>query len=673
CVEGRLAFWVLGCEWGALGEKIGMASPSSRCALCGKQAGAAEKGSEFVTMRDVSGAHWARGVEWLCFPATLPFDSSGAFVLEERRPVCGALRVGEWEWEGGLFAVGDLLICCCVGAWKGVRRFGFQEEWGIGFGGEAAGLWCIVSVRIVSWIAVADVSSAHWARELEWRRFPDAFAEWGIGFGEEVAGLWCLAGVSVVRWIAVAVRVGAAASRAGLLRMVRGVVTSQLRSVVVLCFVGVRRGTFGCVQDVSGVHWSREVEWLRFEAALPLVGARQAFTAAQLGCVKVRGRVFHILDFSCRVAVFVCVGAAASRAGLLRKVRNLCQSGHVLELVLEWGIGFGGEAAGLWCLADQGGAVEKGSEFVTMRIRAAAGVARQPSQLRSVVVLWFAGVWGGAVGWSGAVEKGSEFVTMRIPAADGVAGASRALDERSGMVELLSRFAVLVASQAFAAAQYGCECAIGFGGEAAGLWCLAGGSAFSRIAVAVRGRVLSVLVFRIGTFGCVQEWGIGFGGEAAGLWCVAGVSVVSWIAFAVRAGVLGLVIFRMGPLGCVQMESCVCIAGVGHRFWRRGGRSVVPGGCERVGHRFWRRGGRSVVPCGLYVLQLLLVGSDLLVRLDGRAYAFMFSAEWEWEGCLFAVGELLICGYADKKLCLYCRSVAYFLVERRPVCGALRV
>ena len=30
---------------------------------------------------------------------------------------------GEWEWEGDLFAVGDLLICDCVDAWKGGKRF----------------------------------------------------------------------------------------------------------------------------------------------------------------------------------------------------------------------------------------------------------------------------------------------------------------------------------------------------------------------------------------------------------------------------------------------------------------------------------------------------------------------------------------------------------------------
>ena len=103
------------------------------------------------------------------------------------------------------------------------------------------------------------MSGAHWAREVEWLRFPATLAlgfrlrssqlrsvvvlwftgVWkellgcvemfscvcsageSIGLGEEAAGLRCLADVSVVSWIAVAVRVGAAASRAGLLRRVR--------------------------------------------------------------------------------------------------------------------------------------------------------------------------------------------------------------------------------------------------------------------------------------------------------------------------------------------------------------------------------------------------------------------------------------------------------------------
>ena len=52
---------------------------------------------------------------------------------------------GEWESDGGLFAVGDFLISDCVGAWKGVRRFGVQ-----------------------------DVSGAHWAGEVERLRSPAA-------------------------------------------------------------------------------------------------------------------------------------------------------------------------------------------------------------------------------------------------------------------------------------------------------------------------------------------------------------------------------------------------------------------------------------------------------------------------------------------------------------------
>ncbi|CDJ67096.1 hypothetical protein, conserved [Eimeria necatrix] len=65
--------------------------------------------------------------------------------------------------------------------------------------------------------------------------------------------------------------------------------------------------------------------------------------------------------------------------------------------------------------------------------------------------------------------------------------------------------------------------------------------------------------------------------------------------------------------------------------------------CVGVGHMFWRRGGRSVVPCGLYVLELVLVGSDLLVPAGRKGVGMMFSGEWEWEGGLFAVGDLLIC------------------------------
>ena len=45
--------------------------------------------------------------------------------------------------------------------------------------------------------------------------------EWGIIFGVEAAGVWCVARVSVVSWITVGVRVGAAGSRAGLFRRVR--------------------------------------------------------------------------------------------------------------------------------------------------------------------------------------------------------------------------------------------------------------------------------------------------------------------------------------------------------------------------------------------------------------------------------------------------------------------
>ncbi|CDJ44347.1 hypothetical protein ETH_00037040, partial [Eimeria tenella] len=42
--------------------------------------------------------------------------------------------------------------------------------------------------------------------------------------------------------------------------------------------------------------------------------------------------------------------------------------------------------------------------------------------------------------------------------------------------------------------------------------------------------------------------------------------------------------------------------------------------------------------------RMVLVGSDLVVRLDGRAWVCMFSGEWESEGGLFAVVDLLVCG-----------------------------
>ena len=45
--------------------------------------------------------------------------------------------------------------------------------------------------------------------------------------------------------------------------------------------------------------------------------------------------------------------------------------------------------------------------------------------------------------------------------------------------------------------------------------------------------------------------------------------------------VLWLGIACGGALRSLQMRNCVCSSGVGHRFWRRGGLSVVPCECQR--------------------------------------------------------------------------------------------
>ena len=79
----------------------------NRC-CCIKQGRPGEKGSEFVTTR---------------IRAAARVGGQRAAASAEREGA--AMFSGEWESEGGLFAVGALLICGCVGAWKGVRRFGF--------------------------------------------------------------------------------------------------------------------------------------------------------------------------------------------------------------------------------------------------------------------------------------------------------------------------------------------------------------------------------------------------------------------------------------------------------------------------------------------------------------------------------------------------------------------
>ena len=51
----------------------------------------------------------------------------------------------------------------------------------------------------------------------------------------------------------------------------------------------------------------------------------------------------------------------------------------------------------------------------------------------------------------------------------------------------------------------------------------------------------------------------------------------------------------------------------------------------------------------------MLLGSDLAVRLNGRAWACMLSGEWDSKGGLLAVGDLLICGCVDlwKGVCCF--------------------
>ena len=46
------------------------------------------------------------------------------------------------------------------------------------------------------------------------------------------------------------------------------------------------------------------------------------------------------------------------------------------------------------------------------------------------------------------------------------------------------------------------------------------------------------------------DWGVDFGGEVAGLWCRAGVSLASWIAVSTRVGAAG---GRIGLLTSVEV------------------------------------------------------------------------------------------------------------------------